>query len=160
MYGVVSFFLWTYIHKPEPPNWHQCLISAASRMCFQKHGICRRGCGCGCCSVIIRTITFFVVDSYYVNIYIYTTSFATLKRIASQDMNVYHAITLVVFSTYTYVVNIFFNQPLCHGKKKARCTPGGMTLSLLAMSSMKRVTPGHVGLIEDGGRVVGSPNVP
>ena len=27
--------------------------------------------------------------------------------------------------------------------------PGGMTLSLLALSSMKRVTPGHVGLIED-----------
>lgn len=103
MYGVVSFFLWTYIHKPEPPNWHQCLISAASRMCFQKHGICRRGCGCGCCySVIIRTITFFVVDSYYVNIYIYTTSFATLKRIASQDMLLYYAITLVVFSTYIF----------------------------------------------------------
>ncbi|CAL1162940.1 unnamed protein product [Cladocopium goreaui] len=33
-------------------------------------------------------------------------------------------------------------------KNLARFT-GGMTLSLLALSSMKRVTPGHVGLIED-----------
>lgn len=55
----------------------------------------------------------FVVNSYYI------TSFATLKRIASQDMNVYYAITLVVFSTYTYVVNIFFNQPLCHANQKS-----------------------------------------
>ena len=62
-----------------------------------------------------------------------------------------------LFKTESYVVNMFFNQPplSCQQKhQKARCTPGGMTLSLLAMSSMKRVTPGHVGLIEDGGCVV------
>jgi hypothetical protein len=34
-----------------------------------------------------------------------------------------------------------------------------MTLSLLALSSMKRVTPGHVGLIEDSDRRVGEVDI-
>ena len=54
-----------------------------------------------------------------------------------------------VLVQYIHLFRHFFFQPLVMPKKGAH-PRGGMTLSLLAMSSMKRVTPGHVGLIEDG----------
>ena len=54
-----------------------------------------------------------------------------------------------VLVQYIHLFRQFFPAS-CHATKKGAHPRGGMTLSLLAMSSMKRVTPGHVGLIEDG----------